>query len=273
VDDHIATLTLAASGRFLSKDPLGGLLGARYTNRRFYRKKPVPATLIDTLKKAVLDFPGVNLHLITRKKDLHTLAKLVYAVDRIRTEYRPLHEHLCKMIRFTDEDAMVKRDGLPIKNIEAGLAGELFLKATRPWPVMSMANKIGLGRLVALHAMTGIRRSSGSALLTVDGVRALDFLTGGRVLERLWLTLNKYGLCMQPMTAITLFRMRWLLEGKDAFSNLHQKVLEDVWKDFQTLFPDADLDMHGQIMLFRFGYGPEIKYGTYRKPFEKFMLR
>jgi len=169
------------------------------------------------------------------------------------------------MIRFTEQEAIEKKDGFFIKNLEAGMAGNMFLKLTRSWPVMNMVNKIGLGRMVALHSLQGIVNSSGAGLLTVSGVSTKDFLKGGQALQHLWLTFTRDSLYFQPMTAITLFWMRWLIEGKQNFSKKHRGLLNNVWKNYRDLFPDVDFTTQGHVMLFRVGYAKEIMYGTLRK--------
>jgi len=70
---------------------------------------------------------------------------------------------------------------------------------------------------------------------------------------------------LQPMTAITLFWLRWQIEGEKSFAKKHRKLLQEVWKEYQFLFQKVNFSKEGQVMLFRFGYGTEVKYGTYRK--------
>lgn len=268
--DLMAHVEFLPTGR--EKDPLHDSIWKRHTNRKPYKKSPVPGSILETLEKCMSDFPQTKMHLVTKRSDLKELAKIVYKADRIRTEHRPLHEHLFKMIRFTDEEAQSKGDGFPLKNLEAGPAGELFLKITRPWPVMNSANKIGLGRMVALHSYQAIVNSSATALLTVGSMTTEDFLKAGQAMERLWLTITKNGLCMQPMTAITLFWLRWQLEGEQAFQEKHRRLLRSVWQDYQDLFRDVDFSRDGHVMLFRFGYGEEIRCFTYRKGVDSFLL-
>lgn len=124
--------------------------------------------------------------------------------------------------------------------------------------------------MVALHSFQSIINSSGAALLTVDGMNSKDFLKGGQVIERIWLAITQKGLSMQPMTAITLFWQRWQIEGKENFAKKHRKLLQDVWEEYQSLFQEVNFSREGQIMLFRFGYGEEIKYKTYRKDLKHF---
>ncbi len=56
------------------------------------------------------------------------------------------------------------------------------------------------------------------ALVTVDGLDTVSFLKEGRALERIWPTLTNAGLSFQPMTAVTLFWLKWLIKGENEFS-------------------------------------------------------
>jgi nitroreductase len=183
-----------------------------------------------------------------------------------------LHEHFNSMVRFTEEEAQEKLDGLPLKNLYGGAAGEAFLKLTRDWERMRVANTLGFGRIVASHSAKGIVNSGAACLLTVPGMAWKDFVTGGRALQRCWLKLTDLGLAMQPMTAVTLFRLRWILEGQGGFESKHRDMLRDLWPKFDSLFPEADFRKEGQVMLFRIGYGRAIEHGTYRKPVEDALL-
>jgi len=267
-DDLMASIELIHNGT--PRNPLFASIWKRNTNRTFYEKKPIPSLVLNDLKKSISGIPGVKLHFVIEKDELKKLAKIIYKTDRIRTENRSLHEYLGKMIRYSHEEAIETCDGLPIKNLEAGLAGEIFLKATRPWFIMNLMNKAGFGRMVALHSFQSIINSSGAALLTIDGMNPKDFLKGGQALERLWLTITRQGLVMQPMTAITLFWLRWQIEGEESFAKKHRKLLQDVWKEYQSLFQKVNFSREGHVMLFRFGYGDEIKYRTYRKDLKHF---
>jgi molybdopterin/thiamine biosynthesis adenylyltransferase len=270
-DPHLmASMELRYTGR--DKDPLHQEIWKRCTNRKIYDRKPIPQKVFESLFSQIPAQSGVALHLLSERADLKSLAKIIYKVDRIRTEHRPLHEHLVSMIRFDDKEALEKRDGFPLKNLEAGMAGDMFLKLTRPWQVMNVMNRVGLGRMVALHSSQAILGSSCAALLTVPGMEKEDFLRGGQALERIWLTLTQHGISVQPMTAITLFWLRWQLEGPESFMDKHQHLLNSVWGEYQGLFPGVDFSKEGHVMLFRMGYAKEIKHRTYRKELDSFLI-
>ena len=252
-------------------DPLARQIWTRCTNRRPYGKRPLPQWVRDDLANRIRDLPGTSLHLLNERGQLRRLARAIFLADRIRTEHQGLHEYFASMIRFSDEEAATRRDGLPLKNLEAGLAGELFLRLTRPWPVMKAVNTVGLGRMVALHSAQGILASGAAGLVVADGLEPRDFIQGGRALQRVWLALEHHGLQMQPMTAATLFWLRWTWEGPSGFAPGHRKLLDKVWGDMRELFPDVDFQKQGPVMLFRAGYGPGIRHRTLRREVAGFL--
>lgn len=265
-DNLTATVHLSAGG---SEDPLAEIIWQRCTNRKLYKKRTISNDILERLQSEVASF-GCHLHSV-HGENLKPLAKLVFQADRIRTEHRGLHEHFNSMVRFTDEQALETLDGLPLKNLYGGVAGEAFLKLTKDWRHMRIANALGFGRIVAMHSAQGILNSGCCCLLTAPGKLWQDFVTGGRALQRCWLKLTDLGLSMQPMTAVTLFRLRWDLDGAESFDPQHRNMLRELWPKFDNLFPAADFRKDGQIMLFRIGYAQNIHYGTYRKSIESFL--
>jgi len=258
-----------------SDEPRDGLLDAvwtRHTNRTMYLKRPLMEAALDLLTESVSGFEGARLHVLRGKPKLGELARVVRTADLLRVSHRGLHEHFHSMVRRSEDEAEEKGDGFPLKNLEAGVAGELFLKLSRPWVVMKALNTVGMGRIFASAAARGLHHCSAAALLTVDGTLPGDFFTGGRALERAWLTMTDLGLDMQPMTAITLFWLRCQLEGEESFEASHRRLLRSLWGDYRALFPDVDFERQGQVMLFRFGHGRPMKVGTRRKPLESFLI-
>ncbi len=256
----------------IRKDPLYEFIWKRHTNRTMYYQKPIESTTIESCKDSILCFPEAKLYAVTQKESLKKLARIIYKTDRIRTENRSLHEHLNQMIRFDSKEVFETNDGLPLKNLQAGFAGEQFLKFAKPWPVMNLLNKAGIGRLVAFHSYQGIINSSAVMLLTVDGRADKNFIEGGRALQRIWLDLTRLGYHVQPMTALTLFYMRCALNKESGFLPKHIRLLNAVKNDYLNLFPGLS-DSMAQIMLFRVGKGQDIRHFTRRKKVEDFLVQ
>jgi len=129
---------------------------------------------------------------------------------------------------------------------------------------MQAANRLGVGRLVALHSQQSMEKSPLAGLVCVKTPSRQDFLAGGMALERVWLTATRHGLAFQPMTAITLFWLRWRLEGPQVFSPAHQRLLESIWSQFEGLFPELG-DNCSPLLLFRAGHARPIEYWTPRR--------
>jgi molybdopterin/thiamine biosynthesis adenylyltransferase len=265
-EDKIAVLRFTKKDGF-KKDELADFIWKRQTNRKLFKAAPVIPGIIDEVKSAIKDIEGTDIHFITSPDKIKDMAKLVSQVDRIRIERKDLHEHLFSMIRFSMDETLEKRDGFYLKNLEAGFDGELFLKATKKWPVMNVANKLGMGRIVAQAAYKGIVNSSGVGLVTTKGLTRDDYLNGGRALERAWLALTKAGYQFQPMAAVSLFFLRKQLEGDKSFSNAHTRMLNKVWLQYKRILSIPDIESKAQVMLFRFGQADNIQFGTLRKKY------
>jgi sulfur-carrier protein adenylyltransferase/sulfurtransferase len=72
-----------------------------------------------------------------------------------------------------------------------------------------------------------------------------------------------------PMTAVTLFRLRWQLGGPQQFDPSHRRLLEALWPHYERLFQVVH-DPEAHIMLFRIGRGRPVGCRTLRKPLEAF---
>ncbi|MGQ9505958.1 MAG: ThiF family adenylyltransferase [Thermogutta sp.] len=260
-----ARLVLEPSN-IIACDPLHDWLWKRHTNRKPFLGTRVSPIVVESLLRACDVRSGAQLHVVQEKKRLKDLARLVYLVDRIRTEDRRLHEHLHHMIRRSTTEAMRTRDGLPLKNLEVGRAGEVFLRLSRPWAVMSVLNRLGAARAVALHSAQAMRQAAAAGLLTVSGTAPQDFFHGGRSMQRIWLTATAYGLAFQPMTAVTFFWTRYQREGFSSFLPKHRRLLERAFALYHDLFPDVDFSRAGHAMLFRLGYALPISTPTLRRP-------
>lgn len=250
----------------VTEDPLVEVLWKRCTNRKPYDRAPLSPVIRRALEASLDDFPEADLHWVVDRAGIRTLSRIVFQADRIRQEDRRLHEHLHRMIRYRTEEAVATRDGFPLKNLEAGRAGEIFLRLTRPWWVMNVLNRLAVSRVVAAHAARGVRHAAASALLTVSGTTPAHFFQGGRALQRLWLTATAWNLSLQPMAAITLFWTRVQRHGYVQFEPRHRRLLERVFADYQALFPHVDFLNSAHVLLFRLGWGAAIQQPTLRRP-------
>ncbi len=255
----------------IKEDPLQRYIPVRHTNRSDYDDRAIPGRTLAGLRAQGDPFPGVELELIEDRERRREVARLVWEADRIRLENRRLHAHFMRMVRFSTADAMRRRDGLPLENLEAGKGGNLFLRLTRPWPAMRLCNHLGASRMIARISYNAILRASAVGLVRCRDSSPRSFLDGGRALQRIWLAATRAGLDFQPMTAITLFRLRWQLGAQADFPHDQRERLEKIWPVYDDLLGDARFPDQGHVMLFRIGYGRRVSCRTLRRPLDAFL--
>ncbi len=268
--DCLASLSLHRSE--IEEDPLLRFIWERHTNRTRYHQNPLPPKAMIEMIRSLDRFPGMELKLYHSREDIRTIAGLVYQADRARVTLRGLHEQLIRMIRFSKEEVLQKRDGFPLENLEAGRGGEIFLRLTRNWSTMRIFNHLGISRIVPLIAYRGIMNASLIGLLKCQDTRPETLIKGGRALERLWLTTARMGLSFQPMTAITLFWMRWRMNQLDELGDSHARMLQSLWNAYHDIFDVAPASHEGHVMLFRIGVGNPVACRTIRKAPEASLL-
>ncbi len=268
---RVADIHFQANGR--KEDPLQRYIPDRHTNRSVYDGRPIEPDVLDALKAQCDQVAGTGLQLIEDRERRQKIAQLVWQADRIRLENRQLHAHFMRMVRFSAGAALDQRDGLPLDNLEAGKGGNLFLRLTRPWPVMNACNHLGASRLIARISYNAILQASAVGLVQCRDHDPARFLDGGRALQRIWLAATRAGLDFQPMTAVTLFRLRWQLGLQGAFPRHQRQMLDGIWPVYDRLFGDTRLPDQGHVMLFRIGFGRRVACRTLRRPMASFLRR
>lgn len=157
----MATLSFKKNAN-TKEDILHKSIWKRHTNRSQFNGKLISEEQCNILKDSLKTIDNASLQLITEKSEIGKVAELVFQADIIRTERKDIHEHLISMIRFTDDETIKTRDGFHIKNLEAGLHGELFLKLTRSWNIM---NKLGMSRVIAGESKKGALEASAIGMI------------------------------------------------------------------------------------------------------------
>ena len=270
-DDPLQVADIHFQANEIEEDSLQRYIPERHTTRSVYDERTIPQGTLDELRAQGQSLAGVELELIEDRERRREVARLVWEADRIRLENRRLHAHFMHMVRFSAADALSQRDGLPLDNLEAGKGGNLFLRLTRPWPVMKLCNQLGASRMIARISFNAIIQASAVGLVRCRDSRPQSFLDGGRVLQRIWLAATRAGLDFQPMTAITLFRLRWQLGAQAAFPHRQRERLEKLWPVYDELLGNEGFPDQGHVMLFRIGYGRRVTCRTLRRPLDVFL--
>ena len=248
-------------------DPLHPAISRRCVNRRPYRAEPVPGEIRDELLAIGSSVPRVALDWVETAFQKRRLASLAARNDRILFENRALHDGLYRWLRWTPAEALRTRDGMPIETLELAPHERPGFRLLGSWRCARLFAALGLTRMLPARARRIYRRSGAMALLTVDGQQPEDFVRGGEVLERIWLTATLRNVAVQPITGVTFLLLRLSMAGGEGLGPAHRRLLADVEREFLEIFPGAA--GRKPAMLFRLGLGPPPSGRTLRLPLEQ----
>lgn len=257
---------------------MNSALWRRCTNRRMYQPKAVPFEVWDRLIGVAGKEENVILLHTSSRPELKRLARAVYLADRVRVERRDLHEYLMSTIRFDPvpkgmDELNCREDlktGMPLKNLQAGLPGDCYLKAVRSWRMMNLANKLGLGRAMPLYGGFSVMLSGGVGLLCSDSLDEKALVRAGMAMQRLWCHLDQFGYSLQPLAAVPLFTLRMRMDEGQDFSGEHAALLEEAWDITQkTLSVPSE---YHPVFMFRTGIASPVSQRCYRQPPEDLII-
>ena len=250
-------------------DPLGEAIPARCVNRRAYRQEPIPAGVRDELQALAASSLGTRLSWIETDPAKRRIAALAAQNDRILFENRALHDGVYGWIRWTRADAQRRRDGLPAETLELSAFERTGMRLLGSWRWARLAAALRISRVFPVRARKIYQRSGAIALLSVRGDQPEDFVRGGQVLERIWLTTTRRGIAFQPITGITFLLLRMRLKGGEGLGSDHRKLLARLEEELKRLYPEGAAE--SPIMLFRLGLAPPPSGRAPRLPVDQIL--
>lgn len=262
-----ATLTLESSNE--PEDPLCRQIENRLTNRRFYLRRAVPAQVLERLTQ-VGTAPGqARLILVSSGRRKRQLTHLIGQADQIRFENEKIHRYFFETVRFKKEEAERSRDGIDLRTLELDPLQRRVIRLVSRWERMRWLNKLGVSKSFNLYAQFQVAGSPVLGLLASEGTAPLDYLKGGRLMQRVLLKIAEEGLSVQPMMAIPIFIINLQVNGGIFFPSRQRAQLLKIKEQFFRLF---DLnDKAGLILLFRLGYAPAPTARSLRRPVSDFL--
>ncbi|GGL91920.1 Rv1355c family protein [Nakamurella endophytica] len=176
----------------------------RITNRQYGRVRPLAPELVSELRRQMAAM-GAGVHLVTDRDRVAAVADVLAASDRVRFLDRVLHGEMMHEMRWPGpERASWGIDVAALGMDDADLAK---LRVAARTDVMARLGDWGEGIGVALGDNTRdrVNASSAVAVVTVDGDRPADYVRGGMALEQLWITAERHGLAVHPVSPVFLY--------------------------------------------------------------------
>lgn len=251
VENCTAKITLTESPPV--EDILSVNIAKRCSNRKPYNaKRPLEESDRTVLVDSVAKIAGVHIYSVGKDK-IPQLADTICLNERLLFENKPLHDFLFGMIRWSREEEE-KSPGLYVKTMEFPLPLQFLLRYVfSNFGIVEQLNLIGLSRFIPKQSAQIYLASSAFFAVTIENTSARDYVIAGRAAQRFWLTAEKQGVNVQPVSGIPYLAERIRAGEGEAFSQEHQSLILDADAHISTLFGFKSTERIA--MLFRVGYG------------------
>ena len=266
--DLVATVVLEeAAGK---DEPLYPYIPIRSTNRKRYTSVALTNEERSALINASISPDTGQVKLTENQDEKAVLSRLIGRNDSIVFSNIHLHKFLFDHVRWSDQEARETRDGLDLKTLELSLPDSLGFKLLRHWPVVNIMNKFGLVKVIAKNAeRLGLSSSAIGAVIVCNNT-VEDFLSGGRLVQRVWLEATRMGLNFQPMTGMTFLIQKVLCGDTEGLSQGQIETIRKAHKEIKTVFR---LDRETIVMIFRVGHSGPPTERSLRMPLKSMIKR
>jgi molybdopterin/thiamine biosynthesis adenylyltransferase/nitroreductase len=235
------------------------VLGTRETNRRHGTPSEMPADTREALRAAARR-EGARVELLDGRADLDRAGALLAQADRIRYLTPRLHAEMASELRWPGHDSL--DSGIDVRSLELHPAELVTLDILRRPEVMTLLGDWDAGAMLGADTQARMAHSSALAVVVADDLSLAGYARGGSAAEAVWLTAQRLGLAVQPISPPFLFAHT---------TEEHVKVtppfaaqLGELRSQFRQM--TATRDGEAQILAFRLTVAPPASVRSRRRP-------
>jgi len=223
-------------GRVAEDDKeLAKYIPSRVTNHKPFKKVPLPVDFVEFLEKETGTVGGGVVSLTQDQRTVRDIGKLSGVFERVVLEFPPLHRVFFDHVVWSEEEELQKHTGLYVKTLELSPPEEFGFGLYRSSKTARVLNALGFSRLIA--AQNGrLYGESGSIIgLSAASDNDAEYITLGRLLERIWLRCHQFGLSAQPLTGVQFLNQTLRGEGPGGFMPGHVAMVEKAYDKIASL--------------------------------------
>lgn len=192
--DHYAAVIVRPGEKYVDSRAESHPLFARHTNRHRFRPKPVDDEVVKSI--AEMHECDARVVLIRRRDEIDELADITRLASEVRFRTPEIHRWFAASLRFTPS-AAARGDGLDVRTFDLPPGGYQFLRYIADWRRLENLNRFGIFRLLAAIEAKYIRTSP-----LAIGIIGKPNANAGRLMERVWIELNRHGVAVQPFYVV-----------------------------------------------------------------------
>jgi molybdopterin/thiamine biosynthesis adenylyltransferase/nitroreductase len=194
---------------------LVNFIHSRSTNRNTGNPAHIDESDYSILQHAAESVPGVQLHYITNREDIESLARVVAECDLISLlndhGHSDFFERNINWVSDTND-----RDGIDVQTLGFTPSHLTAISMLRDKKIARAMRLIGGGNVLVENTQKAVSSASSLALLTLPKDLKHQFFFGGIASQRFWLRAEQLGHAVQPLISpLSLFARLDAGEGLD----------------------------------------------------------
>jgi tRNA A37 threonylcarbamoyladenosine dehydratase len=224
----------------------------RCTNRRKGEFSEIEPAVFEAIKKECRITEGAVFSFTTQKKEIETISRMVAISERLRfMNPQGHHDFYTKELKWNRKGEEIK-EGLDVKTLELNYTDEIGLKVASDPAIITLLNAWKGGGAFEKLSYKTISTSSAIGIISMPAFSSLNWINGGRAVQRAWLCCTKHGLAVQPISAPLFFNMQLQHGGEANFTENEKKEFEMCYKNITSVFPI--LETHKGLFMFRLSH-------------------
>lgn len=250
---------------------LAPVIHTRVTNRELTARQPLKQSDKDLLAEMATTVPGASLFLYEKDEQIDAFANLLTNTERLRMlNPRGHYDTFVRELRFTQESVVKTGDGLDVETLNMSNSDRAAMQIASDPGAIRFLYQLEKGEGFKKISEKPIKSAGCMGVLAMDGDSTMDFLNGGRAVERVWLEANSRGISFQPITQITFLLQRYEKRGKLDFNDFEMQEFAGIKRDFSALLqlPAGKTP----VFVFRLFYSGPPAVRSLRRPLEKLLF-
>ncbi|MEJ6982345.1 Rv1355c family protein [Pedobacter sp. P351] len=238
----------------------------RVTNRDLAAKEIFPNDFYDYLKSSIESYQGAELYIVDDESLMKDLGEVLSKAEMLRILHpRGHYDTFTNELRWTQEEVELKRDGLDINSLGATQSELAGFKLAADTHVIALVRQLNGGMAFTKMVNKSVAVSSSLGIITMPTYSELDFVQGGRAVERIWIEANLAGVSFQPISQL-VFLLARLKHGNETIDDYYKIELGKLEKAFNSLLPQ--LTNKQPVFMFRLAKAGPPKVRSLRRPIE-----
>lgn len=250
-----------------NKDQLFEAIHLRVTNRRSYSLESLNSHEIAELLGAASKFGSCRLLFADDRGRKETLSRASSMNEVVLLENKMMHNFFFSHVNWTKKEDIEKSVGFYIKTLEFKPQQLSAFKLFKNWKVLRLFNLMGVPRFVARENAKIYKSCGAIGAIVINESSQENFITAGRLLQRVWLRATNLGLALQPLTGILFLFLAISSGGKHGLSQRHVELVKDSYGEIKSAF---NVEEGVIAFVFRIGHAQGPSARSSRLPLNSF---